>query len=100
MKAVRIRDIGGPEVLRVDELPVPEPASGDSDQGGGGGWLAGPDRVRAAAENVLRSLAAGQLRVPIAATYRFDEAAAAHAAVEGRTTDGKVVLTPWAATLW
>ena len=28
MRAIRMHDYGGPEVLRLDEVPVPEPAAG------------------------------------------------------------------------
>ncbi len=29
MKAVRVREFGGPDVLAVDEVPVPSPAAGE-----------------------------------------------------------------------
>ena len=30
MKAIRIHGFGGPEVLRVDDLPLPEPGPGQA----------------------------------------------------------------------
>ena len=28
MRAIRVHEVGGPEVLRLEELPVPEPGPG------------------------------------------------------------------------
>jgi NADPH:quinone reductase len=46
------------------------------------------------AGEVLQSALAGRLRVRIGARYPLAEAAAAHAALEGRRTTGKVLLLP------
>ena len=29
MRAIRVHEVGGPEVLRLEELPVPEPGPGE-----------------------------------------------------------------------
>ncbi len=29
MKAIRVHEFGGPEVLRLEEVPTPEPGSGE-----------------------------------------------------------------------
>jgi len=51
-----------------------------------------PDAVKAALVELFGLVQAGALR-PRLATYRLDEAAKAHADIEGRRTVGKVVLT-------
>jgi NADPH:quinone reductase-like Zn-dependent oxidoreductase len=39
-------------------------------------------------------VAAGEIEIPIAATYRLDEVAEAFAELEQRHTHGKIVLIP------
>jgi NADPH2:quinone reductase len=46
------------------------------------------------AGEVLEAIAAGRLRVRIGARFSLADAAAAHRALEGRQTTGKVLLTP------
>lgn len=50
--------------------------------------------LAARAGEVLESVLSGRLRVRVGARYRLAEAAAAHAALEGRQTTGKVLLLP------
>lgn len=52
-----------------------------------------PGGIRGLAEQALAEAAAGRL-VPLLTRYPLEEAAAAHAALEGRRTVGKVVLEP------
>jgi NADPH2:quinone reductase len=46
------------------------------------------------AGEVLEAIAAGRLRVRIGARFPLADAAAAHRALEGRQTTGKVLLVP------
>jgi NADPH2:quinone reductase len=46
------------------------------------------------ANEIFDLIAAGKLRVDIGATFALENAAAAHDALEGRTTTGKVLLLP------
>jgi NADPH2:quinone reductase len=46
------------------------------------------------ANDIFNLIAAGQLSVDIGATFSLDNAAAAHDALEGRKTTGKVLLIP------
>ncbi len=50
--------------------------------------------LRTRSDDLFRWLAAGQLHLRIGATFPLTEAAAAHRALEGRTTTGKVLLLP------
>jgi NADPH2:quinone reductase len=50
--------------------------------------------LEARAGAVLDAIAAGTLRVRIGARFPLAEAAAAHRALEGRATTGKVLLLP------
>ena len=52
-----------------------------------------PGGIRGLAEQALAEAGAGRL-VPIVTRFPLEEAAAAHAALEGRRTVGKVVLEP------
>lgn len=52
----------------------------------------GSTRWRRGVRFVERLMGAGLLRIPIAAVLSLDEAAAAHALLEGRGTAGKVLL--------
>ncbi|MCI0403048.1 MAG: zinc-binding dehydrogenase, partial [Acidobacteria bacterium] len=46
------------------------------------------------AGDVLRWVAAGELKLRIEKTYRLAEASRAHADLEGRKTTGKLLLIP------
>lgn len=65
---------------------------GQGVMGYGGPWLR-PGAAEAAREAITRHLQRGELRVVEGASFPLAEAAEAHAAVEGRKTTGKVVLT-------
>jgi NADPH2:quinone reductase len=54
---------------------------------------AGPDGLRGLEDAALAEAAAGRL-TPVVQRFPLAEAAAAHAALEGRRTMGKVVLVP------
>ncbi len=51
-------------------------------------------RVHGVIDECIRRVAAGELRVVIAARYPLSHAAAAHAHVEGRSAFGRVILLP------
>jgi NADPH2:quinone reductase len=53
-----------------------------------------PAELRARADDLFAWIAAGSLAVRIGATYPLKDAAAAHRALEGRATTGKVLLLP------
>jgi NADPH:quinone reductase len=55
--------------------------------------LVRPGSMRELEERSLEAAATGRL-VPLVTTFALADAAAAHAALEGRTTTGKVVLIP------
>ncbi len=52
------------------------------------------DELLARATDVLTSVARGELKVRIGATFPLSQAAEAHKALEGRATTGKVLLVP------
>ncbi len=53
-----------------------------------------PAELQARADELFRWIAAGELAVRVGATFPLAEAAAAHRALEGRQTTGKVLLLP------
>ncbi len=53
-----------------------------------------PAELQARADELFRWIAAGELAVRVGATFPLAEAAAAHRALEGRQTTGKVLLVP------
>ena len=53
-----------------------------------------PAELQARAGDLFRWVATGELKVRIGATFTLADAAAAHRALEGRTTTGKVLLLP------
>lgn len=53
-----------------------------------------PPEGQQRADDLFAWIAAGELKVPIGATYPLEQAADAHRALEGRATTGKVVLVP------
>lgn len=57
-------------------------------------YIATPDELRRRAGEVLGAVADGTLRVRVGARFALDEARAAHEALEGRQTTGKVLLSP------
>jgi NADPH2:quinone reductase len=59
-----------------------------------GHYVANREELIARASDVLSWVASGQLKVRIGATFPLRDAAAAHRALEGRATTGKVLLLP------
>ncbi len=57
-------------------------------------YISTRDDLLARAGEVLGWVASGALKVRIGATYRLDDVAEAHRALEGRKTTGKVILVP------
>ncbi len=57
-------------------------------------YIATPDELRRRAADLFAWIADGSLRVRIGATFPLAQAAAAHRALEGRATTGKVLLVP------
>ncbi|MEW6368652.1 MAG: quinone oxidoreductase [Acidobacteriota bacterium] len=57
-------------------------------------YISTREELLARAGEVLGWVASGALKVRIGATYRLDEVAEAHRALEGRRTTGKVILVP------
>ena len=57
-------------------------------------YTATPAELRARAADLFAWLADGSLHVRVGATFSLTEAAAAHRALEGRSTTGKVLLLP------
>jgi NADPH2:quinone reductase len=57
-------------------------------------YTATPAELRARAADLFAWVADGSLRVRVGATFLLTEAAAAHRALEGRATTGKVLLLP------
>lgn len=53
-----------------------------------------PAELQARADELFRWIAAGELTVRVGATFPLAQAAAAHRALEGRQTTGKVLLVP------
>src|SRR5207244_3117394 len=78
-KEALAREAGADDVVRSPERAPLRPGRGG---------------VGAGAGAVLGAVAAGRLRVRIGARFPLAEAAAAHRALEGRATAGKVLLLP------
>lgn len=57
-------------------------------------YIASRDQLLARAGQIFEWIAGGRLRVTVGAEYPLAEAAAAHRALEGRATTGKVLLRP------
>jgi NADPH:quinone reductase len=55
-------------------------------------WMSRPDRIAAAALELMQYLANGKLQIIVGQTYPLAEAAQAHRAIAERRTTGKVVL--------
>jgi len=54
--------------------------------------LSRPDRIAAAAVELMQYLATGTLQIIVGQTFPLAEAAEAHRAIAARSTTGKVVL--------
>lgn len=59
-----------------------------------GDYVATRDELLGRCEELFELVIAGDLKVRVGGTYRFDEAAAAHEDLEGRRTTGKLLLVP------
>lgn len=57
-------------------------------------YIADRHELRSRADEIFTWVAAGRLRQKIFRTYRLDEVAAAHRALESRATAGKLVIVP------
>lgn len=57
-------------------------------------YIATPAELRTRSGDLFNWIAAGSLKVRIGATFPLTDAAAAHRALEGRSTTGKVLLLP------
>lgn len=57
-------------------------------------YMSTPEELRSRAHEVFTAIAEGRLKVAIAGAYPFAEAAAAYEALEGRRTQGKLILHP------
>ena len=55
-------------------------------------WMSHPDRIAAAAQELMQYLATGNLQIVVGQTFPLAEAAEAHRAIAQRRTTGKVVL--------
>lgn len=55
-------------------------------------WMSRPDRIAAAAQELMQYLATGNLQIIVGQTFPLAEAAEAHRAIAQRRTTGKVVL--------
>lgn len=55
-------------------------------------WMSRPDRIAAAAMELMQFLASGKLQIVVGSTYPLAEAVQAHQAIANRQTMGKVVL--------
>ena len=55
-------------------------------------WMSRPDRIAAAAMQLMQYLTTGTLQIIVGQTFPLAEAAEAHRAIAGRKTTGKVVL--------
>jgi len=88
-------DFGGPEVLRNVEVDVPDPGRGQVtiDIRACGMNPADANHIRARARTGILKLAQdGDLVVPMAETFEFDDAPAAFAALTGPHPPGKLAL--------
>lgn len=56
-------------------------------------WMSRPDRIAAAAQELMGYLAQGKLNIIVGQTFPLAQAAEAHKAIAARKTTGKVVLT-------
>ena len=57
-------------------------------------YIATPAELRKRSDDLFQWIADGSIKVRIGATFPLTEAAAAHRALEGRVTTGKVLLLP------
>jgi NADPH2:quinone reductase len=82
--------LGGPGALEITSLPK----SIKLGYAVYGHHVRTPQLLRAHAAKLFEWVLSGQLRVRIGAEYGLEDAAAAHTAMESRTTTGKLLLIP------
>jgi NADPH:quinone reductase-like Zn-dependent oxidoreductase len=81
MRAIRIEQYGGPEVLRRVDIDVPSPGDGE--------LLV---RVACAGVKIFAAIRDGALDAEITGRYTLDRVEIAHAALEERRQLGKSIL--------
>jgi NADPH:quinone reductase-like Zn-dependent oxidoreductase len=116
MKAIRVHQTGGPEVMQLDELPTPSAGSGEAlievaaiglnyiDVYFRTGlyqtrpslfhYIMERRELLQRASDVLGWISEGELRLRVEQEFPLARAADAHRALEGRKTMGKVLLIP------
>jgi NADPH2:quinone reductase len=57
-------------------------------------YISDPEEMQRRATKAIRAIQEGWLRVGKATTFKLDDVVAAHRAIEGRSTQGKLVLVP------
>ncbi|EYF07277.1 oxidoreductase [Chondromyces apiculatus DSM 436] len=103
-----IRAPGGPEVLKIEEVPVPVPRVGEAlirvkafgvnrselftrqEHSSYSGDV--EDFMRMPFDALVQQVAEGALRVQIGRTFRLDEIAEAHRCMEENRAGGKIVV--------
>jgi NADPH2:quinone reductase len=58
------------------------------------GYIEDPNEMQARAAAVVRGIQEGWLRIGATTNFALGDAVAAHRAIEGRTTQGKLALIP------
>src|SRR6266568_3979477 len=98
MKAIRVHEFGGPEVLRLGEVPTPRPGPGAMQRDADLRGMVLPNTPPAEMASIHAALVAGlekgTLRPVIGKEFPLAEAAEAHRAVMGSGAFGKIMLLP------
>src|ERR1041384_2826516 len=115
MKAVRVHELGEPEVLRYEETSAPKPRTGevlvkieaagvnflDIYYRSGFHWGGHHGRALPYTPGVVRRagdlfkwIEAGKLQVKIGRTFKLADAPSAHRELESRRSTGKILLIP------
>jgi NADPH:quinone reductase-like Zn-dependent oxidoreductase len=81
MKAIEVRRLGGPEVLTLVEIPIPQPKPHEA-------------LIKIKVSGVLSMIAGGKLKIRISKTYPLEAVQQAHRDLESRNTSGKLLLLP------
>ena len=102
-KIVRFHQVGGPEVLQLEELPAPQPGEGEvrikveaiglnraEVMFRSGQYLYQPE---GAISSVYAQLANGKLKPLVARTFSLDQIVEAHRFMESNEQIGKIVVT-------
>ncbi len=98
MKAIRVHEFGGPEVLRLGEVPTPRPGPGAMQRDVDLRGMVLPNTPPAQMASIHAALVAGlengTLRPVIGKEFPLAEVAQAHRAVMEPGAIGKIVLVP------